>query len=533
MIEKKIKNPYSRNRLSLKEKFDKKFTDFIVPYIKKIPLDENWRAKSKFIPKVLESARINVKGWEREKISTSEIPRDIDLDLLSVYVAEYVPIENVDKLNKGLKKLVKSYPSRFFQYRQAEQVDKFCNEVKKSIHGGRWSDFGYIDMTKNENVSDFVKNIHIQGTHLSSSSIILQFVITPSDKFTNEYKKLIESDIKEGNSFDFRLKNFLKFWGGKGLSSGIVKNQMLEDLIIELKWRTMKEISKFFPLYFTKNKLIPPSIEVYKLNQTSCVFKNVENEKRSSFWNSIGMGSSFSNISKDGYWQLFTEGREPHLIDSSLKVTCNSTIKREPMYHSLDFQIVHMLKEFADLLLPIMVMREYAVDISEKIAIQQNKTFSSIKREKPKYQKLINIRYELERNLQILKRFKNEIGDDYFNRIKSQIKKFAEFEPSNPRYNRMSVPEMIVDNTKYIVDKTFDHSQYFAKIIDDTVQLLEIKTNNSLRRRSFGLSIITVVLSIAATIFAGFSLFYQLSDENQNKIISLFSPIIDLWQYFF
>jgi hypothetical protein len=530
MIE--IKNPFSRNRLSLKEKFNKKFTEFIVPIIKRIPLDENWKTESKFIPKVLELARISVEGWERDNISTSELPQDIDLDLISIYVAEYIPIENVDKLNKGLKKLVKNYPFRF-QYGQAEHIDEFCNAVKKSVHGGRWSNFGFIDLTNVEKVSDFVKEIHIHGTHLSSSSIILQFVITPSDKFITEYKKLIERDIKESHSFDLKFKSFFKFWGGKGLSHDIVKNQMLEDLIIELKWMSMKEISKFFPLYFTNNKLIPPSVEVYKLNQTSCVFKNVENEKRNSFWNSIGMDSPFSDISKDGYWQLFIEGREPHLIDSSLKVTCNSKIKRELGYHSIDFQIVYMLREFADLLLPIMVMREYAVDTSKKIAIQQNKTFSSIKREKPEYQKLINIRYELERNLQILKRFKNEIGENYFNRVKSQIKKIAEFEPSNPRYNGMSATEMVVDNTKYIVDKTFDHSQHFAKMIDDTVQLLEIKTNNSLRRRSFGLSIITVVLSLAATTFAGLSLFYQLSEENQNKIISLFSPVIDLWHYFF
>ncbi|RAS75113.1 hypothetical protein [Priestia endophytica] len=134
--------------------------------------------------------------------------------------------------------------------------------------------------------------------------------------------------------------------------------------------------------------------------------------------------------------------------------------------------------------------------------------------------------------MQILKRFKNEIGDNYFNKVKSQIKKLAEFEPSHPRYTDMSVTEKVVDNTRYIVDKTFDHSQHFAKMIDDTVQLLEIKTNNSLRRRSFVLAIITFVLSLAATIFAGLSLFYQLNDKHQNKILSLFNPIIDLWQYF-
>ncbi|MDL4840352.1 hypothetical protein [Aquibacillus rhizosphaerae] len=274
MIE--IKNPHSRTRLSMKEKFEKKFTKFTIPYIEKIALDDNWKVKSKYIPKVIESARISVEGWKREKSSTSEIPQDIDLDLLSVYVAEYIPIEDIDKLNKGLKKLVKNYPLGY-EHGQAERVDEFCNDVKKSIQGGRWSNFGFIDLTEERNVSDFVQKIHINGTHISSSSIILQFVITPSAEFTTEYKKLVESDIKDGQSFDIRFKNILKFWGGKGLSHDIVKNQMLEDLIIELKWRTMKEINRYFPLYFTKKGLIPPSIEVYKVKQYSCTLKHDEN----------------------------------------------------------------------------------------------------------------------------------------------------------------------------------------------------------------------------------------------------------------
>lgn len=317
------------------------------------------------------------------------------------------------------------------------------------------------------------------------------------------------------------------------MSYDIVKNQMIEDLILELKWQTMREISKYFSMYFTKNKLIPPGIEVYKLDQSSCILNKNENEKRNSFWNSIGMDNPLSDISKDGFWQLFTEGSRPHFIDNSLKITCNTNIEQEPGFHSFELQIISMLEELTRLLLPVMVMREYSKDTSGKIAVQQNLTFSSLKKEKTNYNKLINTRYELEKNLQILKRFKNEIGESYFNKVKSQINNLSEFEPSNPRYFNISTTEMIIDNTKYITDKTYEHSQHFAKMIDDTAQLLEIKTNNSLRKRSFELSIITVVLSLAATIFAGFSLFYQLSDKNQDKIISFFKPIIDLFHYIF
>jgi hypothetical protein len=177
-------------------------------------------------------------------------------------------------------------------------------------------------------------------------------------------------------------------------------------------------------------------------------------------------------------------------------------------------------------LLPILIMRNYVIDLSKQIAIRQKDTFISIKKEKPKYQKLINIRYELEQNLHILKRFKNEMGKSEFERVKKEIMEcISDFEPSRPKFSNISWAETIVDNTSFLIDKTYTHSQNFAKIIDDTVKLLEIKTNNSLRRRTFWLTIFTVILSVAATIFAGLSLYFQLSNENQNSISEIFHSI--------
>src|SRR5699024_11758794 len=92
-----------------------------------------------------------------------------------------------------------------------------------------------------------------------------------------------------------------------------------------------------------------------------------------------------------------------------------------PGYESLDIQIVYSVGQFSKGLLPILVIREYVVDLSKNIAARQKNTFSSIKKEKPKYKKLINIRYELEQNLHILKRFKYEIDENYFENVKDGI----------------------------------------------------------------------------------------------------------------
>ncbi|WP_205621716.1 hypothetical protein [Bacillus haynesii] len=300
---------------------------------------------------------------------------------------------------------------------------------------------------------------------------------------------------------------------------------MLEDLIIELKWRTMSEINKYFDLYFTNNKLIPPSIEVYKLKQLSCTFKPEDNGKFNEFWRSVGMDNLY-DISKDGFWQLFSEGRDPYFIDCSLKVTCNTEIDRESMFHSLEF---YLLQEFAQSMLPILVMREYALNVSKKIAIQQNETFLSIKKVKPKYKRLINVRFELEQNIQILKRFKNEISDNYFENVKAEIQKMAKLESSRPQYGNILISETIIENASYLIDKTYSHSHYFAKIIDDTAKLLEIRTNNSLRTFTFSLTITTVILSIIATAISGVSFYTQLDNGTKDYLQNLFNKITNFF----
>ena len=45
------------------------------------------------------------------------------------------------------------------------------------------------------------------------------------------------------------------------------------------------------------------------------------------------------------------------------------------MFDSLDSQIVYSLEEFAESLLPIMVMREYANDTSKKLLSNKIKLF--------------------------------------------------------------------------------------------------------------------------------------------------------------
>src|SRR5699024_6453645 len=109
-------------------------------------------------------------------------------------------------------------------------------------------------------------------------------------------------NIIDRNVYTPTLKNFFRFWGEASYTSSSVKERMLEDLMLEIKWRALKEINRYFDLYFSNNKLVHPSMEVYKIELLSCIFKREKSEKKNQYLDSIEMGDNlFHDISKVGY----------------------------------------------------------------------------------------------------------------------------------------------------------------------------------------------------------------------------------------
>lgn len=516
----KIKNPFSHNRFSTKEKIQRKISAWVIPVIKIIPdIPEDFKGLKglSFLQQSLRSNFIN---------TSTRKPEEVDLELLSVNIAEYIPVEEIEALHKGLKKLFKKNPT-FYNQMDLQRIEQFCNP-NQSIHGRSWIYFGQIDIKEDNKLSEFVKSIRMKGIKISSSSIGIEFFVTPSDSFQNNFKEIVCKDISGESVLNITFKNLFRFWGRSGNFGEKVKRRLLEDLLIELKWRTMKEINKYFKLYFFNNNTLPPSIEVYKKTESSSLIRN-RSEGRNVFWESVGLPEHdfYREISKSGFWELYTDEDN---LDNSIKLTCNSLIKKHDGFYNLDHHIAVYAEEFSSSVTPIAIMRAYVKDLSKKLATYQNKTFKSLGKEKINYDKLINIRFDLERSLQILKRFKNETDENYFNYIKREIKESIEFEPTIKiqRAEEYKWNNFFVDNTVNLIDMTDSFSKSFVNIIDETARLTEIKVNNSLRKRTFWLTIFTVFLTIVATVLAVTSIYLtylQLNSETQNKLISIFSSV--------
>lgn len=86
------------------------------------PFNEECDTKPKFIPRFLHEERLDLE-YDSRNLWRNDIPKDVDVNLLVMYVAEYIPIENIDKLNKGMKKLFKLFVPKRMNTNDISNID--------------------------------------------------------------------------------------------------------------------------------------------------------------------------------------------------------------------------------------------------------------------------------------------------------------------------------------------------------------------------------------------------------------------------
>lgn len=96
---------------------------------------------------------------------------------------------------------------------------------------------------------------------------------------------------------------------------------------------------------------------------------------------------------------------------------------------------------------------------------------------------------------------------------------------------KVSNSEIIIDNTKSMLETVYKYSSDFAKILDDRIELLEIQTNNSIRKKSFTITVISVFITLLALVIAALSLYVSivgLDDNEKNEILEFLKEIVSI-----
>lgn len=532
----KIRNPISRSRFTHEEQLQRKLTFMLTPLIRKVG---NLPYEKISNNKLFQFYKHGIEENIFTRKYTNEQPSNIEVDLVSINIGELLPVEEIDSFRSGMLHIYRYFGRDGYQpVNDFDRVLKFCDEVEENLHGRSWSNLGSVSVTKNSNLHKYIKRISFSAAQISTSSVLITFNVTPADEFLNSLKELMKKEIKGERIFTTSLKDLFKSAAAKNYSNSQVKQRLVEDYLIEIKWRFLSEIGQYFSLYFHENNIMPPSIEIYKTNQ---IFNNlprtIENDKVNEFWESVGMEKKGMNteVSNDGFLLLHSDLRSDKSLDNKIKIVGNSNKPIHPGYDNFNIFLTHYLQEFSLEALSINVINTYAEFVNKQLASYQRLIYQVTQKRKLKYKKIIKIRHTLHQNIQILKRFKNEISNEDFERKKQSLKeRTANFEIADSvptRLKEFSWTNRITSSTVFLINETYNHSENLTKLLEDTVQLVEIGTNHSLRNWSFRLSMFTVFLTIITTILATTSIvltYFQLPEETQYTINNFF---LSIWRF--
>ena len=487
----KITNPYSKNRFSRIDKFQR----YLTRKLSHLKLKE--RSGHDF----LSSIYLATSGTELSDYNVS-IPDDSHVELLTINVAELISVEELANMKDGIKKLMSLYPPSF-NTNDPNRIDDFYEKIANDIHGRRWSQLGNIKFEENTDIGNYVYHIEFQASQVTSSIIVLLFQIRPAQLFLTNIDNIINSNIKQERILRPKLKRIFKFWGIETEFPETIKNRLLEDHILELKWRLFSLIRKYLPTFFHENRVVSPSVLLYKVKQGSSSLEGKDNL----FWESIGLPQSYLNSSTYACDTWLLRADLDDGLDDSIIMTCDSEIELDSGYSSIDSEIIYKGDNFIREVLPVLAVRKYTRFMSKQIATFRISTFKSITIKKINYKNIIRLRSIIEKKGYMLNRIRDEFNQEY---LKMRLRRSSfEWKPMNTDFNSKSFNDFIVDSTTHHINETFKHSESLVKTLDSTVEILTLQTNFSIQRKTVMLTIVTIILAVVAIYLT----YYQISEN--------------------
>ena len=545
----KITNPYSKNRFTKTERIDRKITTILKPLLKKY-IDNieigtlDYEKHPKYIIKSFHKVAYNMKQHEEYKKKKEKEgedarglnakPLDIDIKLNCIFMSELIIVENLNDFKKGIKKIFEKINKNagFFTYYDPENVNSFCDSVEQNLNGEIWSNLGYLEISESHKLYEFAKYIEVYVTHISSSFIILGLNVYPSEKFLEIFNDKLETNYPPDDVIKIRPKKFTHFWNHTTYSETSKKEIEIEDLKLELKWKVLKFFNQYFELYLSTQSMIVPSIESYELTKDRSNLEGFrEGYNETNFFSSLKMKRGFEReLSKDGYWEIYYSNYR-YSADLSLKVTCNSMFQKKQMFQDLESEIISRINEYGKLILPVLIINSYLKNLSKKLAKERQLIFRFLNKNKNRHKEIINTRFKLEKEIQVLKRLKNEFNNAKFESIAKRVaNEIGEFDRPDFKM-KVSNSEIIIDNTNSMLETVYKYASDFARTLDDRIELLEIQTNNSIRKSSFTVTIISAFITLLAMIIAALSLYVSimgLDVNKKNEILEFLNEIVSI-----
>ena len=360
----------------------------------------------------------------------NSLPENASFDLYSIVVADLIRREDIKRVQKGIRLLLKKRRSNRFLAAPVDGLNEICKKIEQ-MDASLLSWYNTVDCGrfefKNHQLENSIDYFSMKICNVNSGYLSLVFNI----RLNKEKLKALEEIIS--CYYDDRRGYATQTMTGKSNTTGAYKNYTLvhynnnalkADKIYEfisyIEWEFMQELSTLFPFVLHNRNVMPPRIETYRTNI------DYHDDKRY-FWDSIGIYDYqgqflderhkvfFENRLSGRYGDLRSNNRIIYVFkDDDIEAGHLESIKDEVYFHIKEYAIEYFKFVFLD-----MLSRE-----AGKTLVEYKHKLDKIKLKRNQLEMLLKLKYKLSMEIDDYTRYKR---DDIWGRAEKRLGEVYEY----------------------------------------------------------------------------------------------------------
>jgi hypothetical protein len=448
----------------------------------------------------------------------NSIPKSKYYIPIAIISNELIEKENIPLFKLGLEKLItKQLTHKFIghvlSHKDIEDLVEYLNEDITSFSS--LVDCGRYDFENDEEIKKYVEYLDVYVRNYSTSYFVLEIHIYLTDYIKNIMINKINSNYVSKRAIIIQSYGFSKDKSGAKKSvncywnnDAYLKSEIINDILLEIKWLIFNKLEKYFPLVFNSNKVMPPSINIYK---TDILFSK---DEYCSFLRSVGIDNiKACSVSKNS--RIFFE----------TEIGCSMYNNRADMIFVINDSEEDLKSDYVEEIISNFIneydafYKLYILDIINhwytSVYANYRNIINRIKIKRTNYRKLLKLRYQFEFDFKLFNKIYNEL--DFDCEIKNAESFFDnEYSKLDKLQYYKSITTSLISNIKHI-DKNRD------KLEDDLNQKILITSHINdyyIERKSIRINFIMLSISSLTFILILYPNLATKITENIDKIIN-------------
>lgn len=199
-----------------------------------------------------------------------------------IHMFDFIPKENMGKLEKEIENLQKKYTS------MAMGVGNQCERIAelKSFVPGRFVMPTYsLGIKKDSSLYEYISAIYIGFQELTTSLNTVLYTVVLNKELVEKLNNIYIDNIGEHYLLETLNLKWYQFYkmGWSAYSGSEYKRGFINACLRSIKWNVVQGLKKHITFYLVDNEEILPSVNVFKTN--------IDGNSSPKFWNSIGVSS--------------------------------------------------------------------------------------------------------------------------------------------------------------------------------------------------------------------------------------------------